>query len=139
MTSFAELKRRNLRITGDTYHYRAAIKEAGGKWDNGAGVWLMPDRDSQRRVQGLVNGTFSEGFAMRPEREGPVDRPQQDRAEHNTAIREYKGRVADAKLSELYLRLEALSLALLNATAETALPLSHKIGEVLGDLARKSD
>ena len=129
--SFADLKARNLRITGNTYVHRAAIKAAGGKWDNGAGFWLVPDEDTQRRMQGLVDGTFSEGFATRPEREAPAPAP--------TPTVGGTHAVAAAKLAELSLRLEALSLALLNATDDTALALSHKIGEVLGDLARKAN
>mgnify|MGYP003661018766 CR=1 FL=1 len=127
MNSFAELKRRNLRITGDTYHYRAAIKAAGGKWDNGAGVWLMPDRDSQRRMQGLVNGTYSEGFATRPERE--VQPPAPPVGGTHTVLA--------AKLSDLRLKMEAMGLALTMSTEDNALRMAHKIGEVLTKLSQE--
>ena len=125
---FATIKARNLRITGNTYEHKEVIKKAGGMWDNGARVWLAPDEDTQRRMQGLVDGTFSEGFATLPT---PILSPPPPGYVGGTHA------VAAAKLAELSLRLEALSLALLHANEETALPLAHKIGEVLSDLSRK--
>ena len=108
-------------------------------WDNGARVWLAPDEDTQRRMQGLVNGTFSEGFATRPESQfmtGPVGHPTPPLHEVGPASYAY---ARDAKLSELYLKVEALGLVLSGATEDTALVLAHKVGEVLSKLALASN
>lgn len=103
-------------LTGHTYPHRKAIRAAGGDYNKMLKVWVMPDEDTRSRMQGLVNG--------------PPPAPR-DEQEIGGTHAHYA-----AKLSEIQLRLEALSLALVNATEETALPLAHKIGSVLSDLSR---
>lgn len=135
---FEKLKVRNLRIVGDTYAHKEAIKRAGGMWDNGARVWLVSDEATQRRMQRLVDGKgvsegVSEGVATPPK---PVGRPTPPLREAGPASYAY---ARDADLAGLRLKVEALGLVLSGATEDTALALAHKVGEVLTKLALSSN
>lgn len=56
-----EMVAKGLRITGQTYAHKDAIKAAGCAWDPSTKSWYAPTDEVRQQMQALVDGTFYNG------------------------------------------------------------------------------
>ena len=55
MSEKEKRKSNGFAVRGNTYQHKDAIKRAGGMWDADSKVWLMPDEESYKKMDSLVN------------------------------------------------------------------------------------